>query len=244
MGKCLAADLVQALCSVMVVLIIACFLFQERLPCELTSHKGIYLEMTLQEEIRQLSKCFLSFTYSPWDSLTSFIINRELFAALQIQWIRYPWYRQKRNSSTFLTPFGYRYIRLVFLDSSFLTKLWLYIYLKCLHVDCSGTSQLLLRFHHTTPLLHCPFSPQSCDSLPIPSPESFNHDHSSLPPPQWLLRGRLPLSSIKWQHSFNYAIAFLSIHGTNQLFWFFSHELNCQLSLLWWQQIWISSKSQ
>lgn len=41
--------------------------------------------------------------------------------------------------------------------------------------DCSRTSQLILRFNHTTPLPHGPFSPGFCESPP--PAESLSHNH-------------------------------------------------------------------
>lgn len=90
---------------------------------------------------------------------------------------------KKRPSSIppFLTPFGYCCVRSAFLDPSFFPLKTLALHLPRKPSDCWRTSLVLLRFNHTAPLPHRPFSPWACDcpfTLRPPATESFCHNHN------------------------------------------------------------------
>lgn len=139
--------------------------------------------MTLEEEIRWLSKYSLSLMYSPWDFLTSFIINREVVATLEIQWINSPWHRQKPTQfdSTFSHSFWLLLCNVCFPRPFFFSLKTLALHLPRKPSDCWKTSLVHLRFNHTAPLPHRPFAPWACDcplTPPPPSTESFSHNHN------------------------------------------------------------------
>lgn len=180
----LVEDLVHAIGSVAVALIV-CFLLQEKLPPSLTAQQGIGRWQYQRSKTTFPSASFhlhaaheISCAHSTW---TTRYLQPDKFN-------RYATHdRQKRQLwPTLLTPFGYSYIKPDVLNPSFSPPPQksgsTYIYPKGFQIDCSGPSQLLLKFTPTTPLLPTQFlSPQSCDSS---TPESLNHNYFSLPPPK------------------------------------------------------------